>query len=199
MDAMAEIEPRGVLSAIHVGKPRRMGIRGSEEPADRPWVSGIYKDPVVGPVRLGETNLEGDGQADLRVHGGPNRAALCYAAAHYARWAVELPEVAWQPGMFGENFTVEGLEESTVCLGDVYRVGEARVQVSQLRGPCFKLERRIGRDDMVERVLATGRCGWYVRVLAPGMVEARQELVLEAREPGAPTILDIHAAKHWKR
>jgi MOSC domain-containing protein YiiM len=195
---MAQSEPRGVLTAIHVGKPRRMGVRRSDDPAERPWYSGIYKEPVAGPIWLGESNLDGDGQADNRVHGGPNRAALCYAAAHYAQWAVELPDVEWQPDMFGENFTIDGLEEATVCMGDIYRVGAARIQVSQLRGPCFKLERRIGRDDMIERVLRTVRSGWYVRVLTQGMVEEGQEVILESREEGAPTILAVHAAKHWK-
>jgi len=188
----------GTLIAIHVGLPRRHETTSAEDPRERSWYSAIYKEVVNGPVLLGETNLEGDRQADLRVHGGPNRAALCYSAEHYARWQAELPETDWRPGMFGENFTISGLEEATVCMGDVYAIGEVRVQVSQLRGPCFKLARRVGRPDMVERVLETGRSGWYVRVLTPGLVAARQAVVLESREEGAPTMLAVHAASHWK-
>jgi MOSC domain-containing protein YiiM len=188
----------GKLIAIHVGKPKRIGTQGSGDPWERPFVSGIYKERVEGPVWLGEVNLEGDKQADLRVHGGPNRAALCYSADHYPRWLAELPSSGLVPGMFGENFTIEGLEEATVCMGDIYAIGDARVQVSQLRGPCFKLARRVGRRDMVERVLETGRSGWYVRVLAPGFVEAGQLMALESRQDGAPTMLQVHASTHWQ-
>lgn len=186
-----------LLTAIHVGMPRRMGTKGAPDEVEREWYSGIFKELVSGPVWLSEMNLDGDGQADLRVHGGPNRAALCYSADHYRRWTAELPDTDWRPGMFGENFTIAGLEEATVCMGDVYTIGAARVQVSQLRGPCFKLERCVGRSDMIERVLATGRCGWYVRVLTPGVVQADQTVVLESREDGAQTLLAIHGEKRW--
>jgi MOSC domain-containing protein YiiM len=176
-----------------------MGTKDAADPDGRPWYSGIFKDPVAGPVWLGETNLEGDRQADLRVHGGPNRAALCYSAGHYPRWAAEIPDIDWRHGMFGENFTITGLEETNVCIGDIYAVGDSRIQVSQLRGPCFKLERRIGLPGMIERVLATGRSGWYVRVLTAGIVQAGQQVILESREDDAPTLLTLHAATYAKR
>ncbi len=189
---------QAILEAIHVGRPKRMGTKGSDDPWEQEWYSGIYKQAAAGPIWLGATNLEGDGQADKRVHGGPNRAVLCYSADHYSVWREELGDLGMNYGMFGENFTIAGLNEGTVCMGDVYAVGEARIQVSQLRGPCWKLARRVGRRDMVERVLMNGRSGWYVRVLKEGHVEAGQTVQLESREADAPTMLEIHAARHWR-
>ena len=189
---------RATVVAIYAGKPKRMGIKDASDPMEREWYSGIYKKPVNGPVWMGYENIDGDGQADHRFHGGPNRVALCYSADHYARWQTELNDPSIVFGSFGENFTVEGLEESTVHMDDIYRIGEARVQVSQLRGPCWKLARRIGHSDIVERVLENGRSGWYVRVLQEGHVEAGQPLILEDRLDGSPSMLEVHASKHWK-
>jgi MOSC domain-containing protein YiiM len=186
----------GSLVSIQVGRPKRRRMEPSEtHPEGRPWTSGIYKEPVLGPVWLGPENLDGDKQADRRVHGGPNRAVLAYCAEHYDLWRAELPELALGYGSFGENFAVSGLSEATVCMGDVYDVGEARVQVSQLRGPCFKLELRVGLPGMIGRVLANGRAGWYLRVLQEGYVEAGQAMTLVERQPNARTMLELHARK----
>ena len=136
-------------------------------------------------MRLRLTNLEGDRQGDRRVHGGPDMAVLCYSAGHYPHWRSELGLPEMGPGGFGENFTVEGLSEADVCIGDVYRVGEAVVEVSQPRGPCYKIAYRWGLPDLVRIVEETGRHGWYLRVLQEGAVEAGREMALEARpHPG---------------
>jgi MOSC domain-containing protein YiiM len=130
---------------------------------------------------LGQTNLVGDGQAAVGIHGGPDKAVLGYAASHYPLWRLELewPDLSF--GAFAENFTLDGLSEETVCLGDVYAVGEAVVQVSQPRSPCWKIARRWQRPDLTERVEATGRTGWYHRVLQEGAVEAGQPVTLVER------------------
>jgi MOSC domain-containing protein YiiM len=190
--------PDGVLLSIQVGKPKRRGVRGSQDPEQKVWVSGIFKEPVTGPVWLGLTNLDGDGQADRRFHGGPTRAVLAYGGDHYPLWIEELglPELGY--GAFGENFTLGGLSEANVRMGDIYTVGEARVQVSQLRAPCWKLARRLNRPDIVERVIENGRSGWYLRVLQEGFVEAGQAVRLEERDDNAPTLLDLHAKKYWR-
>jgi MOSC domain-containing protein YiiM len=165
------------LLTIRVGMPRTMvEERGIDELA-KEWTSGIFKDLVSGPVWLGRTDLVGDGQADLKAHGGPDKAVLCYAASHYPDWRVSLnrPDLAW--GSFGENFTIDGLAEPTVCIGDQYEIGEALVEVSQPRLPCWKLSRRNGIADLALQVQNTGRGGWYLRVLREGHVEAGQPVV----------------------
>ena len=148
------------------GRPRDLDFRGSA------WRSGIYKAVVAGPVRVGLTNLEGDGQADLRFHGGPDRAVLAYSADHYPAWRDELRALDLPFGAFGENLTIAGSDEATVCVGDVVRVGSTRLQVSQPRLPCWKLGRRFGIPDLPRRVLVTRRGGWYMRVLEEGVLEA---------------------------
>lgn len=135
--------------------------------------------------RLG---LDGDRPADRRFHGGPDQAALCYAAAHYAVWREELGIADIGPGGFGENLTIADQDEQSVCVGDVYQVGEALVEVSKPRVPCYKISYFWRRPDLLERVQQTGRHGWYVRVLQEGRVEAGDELIRVDRRPFAPTV-----------
>src|ERR1041385_7165158 len=123
------------LLSIHVGKPANHGLAGSDDPTQHPWFSGIFKQHVSGPVRLGKINLEGDGQADLKNHGGPFRAVLGYSAEHYPIWRQELNMPDLPYGAFGENFTISGLNEETVFLGDIYGIGDIRLQVAQPRQP----------------------------------------------------------------
>src|SRR5688572_24480431 len=153
-----------LLSSLSVGKPTYIE-------AAEPWTSGIYKSPVHGRVALSLTNLAGDGQADLRVHGGPDKAVCVYAAEHYSSWREELGVEDCGPGWFGENFSVEGQSEKDAAVGDTYRIGTALVQISQPRAPCWKLGRRWNRPDMPKLVVQSGRTGWYLRVLEPGEVE----------------------------
>lgn len=165
------------LLSLRLGSIRPLGPEG--------LASAIDKQPAPGPVWVGESGIEGDQQADRVHHGGPDKALHHYPAEHYAAWREELPDPAgWVIGGFGENLATEGLTEATACLGDVYQLGAARLQISQGRSPCRKLNLRFARPDMLERVLASGRTGWYYRVLAPGRVQPDDRLVLiERRHP----------------
>lgn len=169
------------LVSVQVGLPTRLGTPGAVDRQDRPWTTGFFKHAVAGPVWLGRTNLAGDGQADRRFHGGPDRAVLAYAAAHYPIWRVELGRPDFPEGAFGENFTVDGLDEGSVCLGDTFAVGEALIQVSQPRQPCWKVARRWRMRGLPARVQRTGRTGWYLRVLREGFVAPGLALVLLER------------------
>src|SRR3954447_26270036 len=142
--------------SIQLGRPASMGEPGVADPLLRPWTSGIVKWPRAGKVWLGRTNLEGDGQADNRNHGGPEKAILAFSAGHYPVWREELARPDLPFGAFGENFTIDGQGEAAVCVGDVYLVGGATVQVSQPRQPCWKLARRWGLKDLPARVQQTG-------------------------------------------
>lgn len=135
----------------------------------------------MGPVRLGAANLEGDRQADLHVHGGPDQAVLAYCAEHYQDWRRELEREDVGPGGFAENFTISGLSEDTACVGDLFEVGDALVQVSHPRGPCWKIERRWGIPGLLRRVEESGRCGWYMRVVREGTIEAGQPMHVVSR------------------
>lgn len=170
------------LLSIQVGRPQYITTKG------RSWFSGYIKEEVPGPVFVGRTNLDGDGQADLRHHGGPDRAVLAYSAEHYPRWAAELAPVVLPHGGLGENLTISGQDESTVCVGDIYAVGpEVVLQVSQPRMPCANIARRWEVDDLTERVLRSGRSGWYLRVIKEGEVAPGMEVrLLERPHPEWP-------------
>ena len=171
-----------LLISVQVGQPRFHGPDvGLAKPLDHRWHSAFLKGPVGGPVMVHTTHVEGDRQADPRVHGGPEMAVLAYSAEHYPAWREELgiPEIG--PGGFAENFTISGHDERSVYIGDVYRVGEATVQVSQPRGPCYKISYRWKRPDLLARCEANGHHGWYLRVLEEGRVEAGQPVELLER------------------
>lgn len=170
----------GEVLSIQVGLPQHFGIPDAPAPMDRPWSTGIFKDPVTGPLWMGFTNLSGDGQADLTKHGGPEKAVLAYAASHYPDWQQRLARDLTY-GAFGENLTVAGQTEQTVCIGDIYTLGEAVVQVSQPRQPCWKLSRRWRIKDLALQVQQLGQTGWYFRVLQEGFVAAGQSLALQER------------------
>ncbi len=173
------------IISLNVGRPRLVVSDG------RPVSTGIYKTPVGGRVMLSKLNLDGDRQADLTVHGGPEKAAYAYPSEHYWYWRDELPGVELPWGMFGENFTTEGLDESNVNVGDRFRVGEAEVTVTQPRRPCYKLGIKFGRADIVKRFLASGRSGFYFSVRREGEVGAGDEFELLARDENAVTVADI--------
>jgi MOSC domain-containing protein YiiM len=170
------------IRSIQVGKPQSLGTPGAPDAFDRPWTSGIVKAQVAGPVHLGRINLDGDAQADLEHHGGPDKAVCCYATAHYPAWQRELslPDLAY--GAFGENLSIAGVTESDLCIGDTFRIGpEAIVQISQPRQPCWKLARLWRIKDLVVQVQNTGRTGWYLRVLHEGTLAPGQSLDLVDR------------------
>ncbi len=170
-----------ILRSIQVGVPRSYGAEGAEDPLDRPWTSAIAKQPLAGAVWVGRMGVAGDMQADRRVHGGPEKAVLAYGHRHYAAWRELLgrPEVG--PGWFGENLTIDGADEATVCVGDRMAVGQARFEVTQPRQPCATLNRRFHRKDMVKLVQAHQRTGWYLRVVTEGWVEAGMAATLADR------------------
>ena len=171
--------------SVNVGLPREVNWKG------RKVLTGIFKEPVEGPVMVAPLNLAGDKQADLTVHGGANKAVYGYPAEHYVYWRTELPEVAFSWGYFGENLTTEGLREDTLCVGDRLRVGSALLMVTQPRMPCYKLALRFGRDDMIQRFLASGRSGFYFSVLEPGEVRAGSDIEIVSRDSNRVQVADI--------
>ncbi len=179
-----------------VGLPRDMGTHGASAPLERPWTSAIFKDPVTGPVWLSATGLAGDGQADRKVHGGPEKAVLAYPRSHYDFWRERLARDDIGPGAFGENWVFSHGTEADICIGDVLRVGQARVQVSQPRQPCWKPARRWERRDLALLLQQTGRTGWYYRVLEEGLVQAGDTLELMERPCPAFTVAFANHAMH---
>ncbi|MBD8005458.1 MOSC domain-containing protein [Bacillus norwichensis] len=167
-----------LLERIYVGQPKTVGERGAALPMDREWKSGIFKEPVEGPTWLAKTNLDGDGQADLKHHGGPEKAVFAYPSEHYLYWRKELPDTKIFPGGMGENFSLINQLESSVSIGDIYGIGDAVIQVSQPRQPCWKPARRFKVKNLALLLQNSGRTGWYYRVLKEGSIKAGQELVL---------------------
>jgi MOSC domain-containing protein YiiM len=172
------------LVSVNVSLPRLVESRG------RTVSTSIFKEPVAGRILVRRLSLEGDWQADLRSHGGLNKAVYAYPLEHYARWAHELGRDDLRPGQFGENLTLEGLTEDTVRLGDVFRVGGALLQVTQPRYPCFKLGIKMGDPSFPRRFLASGRTGFYLRVLEEGEVGAG-DTVERVEKSDALTVGDL--------
>jgi len=175
-------EPRPpTIVSIQVGKPETTNCHSfRSDTGETTWTTGFGKQPVAGSVRLRKLNFDGDAQADLKHHGGPDKAVCVYPASHYAFWQSEL-SIELVGGAFGENLTVAELTEDDVCIGDVWRIGDARVQVSQPRQPCWKLSRWWNIKDLALRVQQTGRTGWYLRVLEEGDVEPETPITLVDR------------------
>lgn len=155
--------------------------------------TGIFKREVEGPVWLGREGLAGDAQADRRVHGGAEKALHQYPVGHYARLAEAFPAAAplLVRGSIGENLSVPGWDEGNVRIGDVFRLGDAVIQVSQPRAPCWKIDRRYGVDGMMRFIADTGITGWYYRVLEEGSVEPGCGFELAERLPGAVTVAKL--------
>jgi MOSC domain-containing protein YiiM len=173
------------IISINVGRPRLVLSNGN------PVSTAIFKEPVSGPVMLRALNLDGDRQADLSVHGGISKAVYAYPIEHYEVWKRELPEMELNNGMFGENFTVEGLFEDRVNVGDRFRVGEAELMATEPRLPCYKLGIRFGRSDIIKRFLQSRRTGIYFAVLKEGMVEAGSKIELISRDANSLAIADV--------
>lgn len=179
------------IAQVAVGMPQNYGSPEATDPMDKPWSTGFFKQPFAGEIALKTLGLAGDGVADEVNHGGPDKAVLCYSAEHYPVWRNEFQQIesiarrividdfGW--GAFGENLTIEGLSEDHVCLGDIFDVGTARIQVSQPRQPCWKLGRRWRMKELTALAVSTGRMGWYARVLQEGNLSAGQEVQLVER------------------
>ena len=173
-----------VLS-VNVGLPREVIWRR------KPVTTGIYKNPVAGRVAVRALNLDGDRQADLRVHGGRDKAVYAYPSEFYELWSRERPELDFRPGTFGENLTTEGLLDDNVSVGDRFRVGTAELVVTQPRLPCYKLGIKMGRDEFVTEFLERGLYGFYLAVAREGEVEAGDPIVELSRDPRGVTVTEI--------
>lgn len=158
------------LLSVNVSQPKAISYRG------KTVRTGIFKEPVKGRVMLRRLNLDGDRQGDLNVHGGPDKAVYVYTVEHYDFWAHALGRNDFAFGQFGENFTVEGMPEERIHIGDVFCVGSALVEVSQPRVPCYKLGLKMGSTRFIKQFLTSGRVGFYLRVLEEGEVGAGDEI-----------------------
>jgi MOSC domain-containing protein YiiM len=181
------MQPESVMSVIsvNVGQPREVVSKGKKV------VTGIYKEPVAGSVIVRQLNLDGDRQADLTVHGGPNKAIYVYPSEYYHYWRQQFPEMELPWGMFGENLTVAGLLDETVHVGDRFQVGSAQVMVTQPRLPCYKLGIKFGRDDILKRFLDSALTGFYLKVIKEGAVAAGDSIMLISRDQHRVKVSDI--------
>jgi MOSC domain-containing protein YiiM len=173
------------IISVNVGRPRLV-MRDGE-----PVSTGIFKEPVTGRVMMRTLNLDGDRQADLTVHGGPEKAVYGYPSEHYEFWRRELPDMDLPWGMFGENFTTEDIFETETHIGDKFRIGTAEVMVTQPRMPCYKLGIRFGRIDIIKRFLVSERSGFYFSVLKEGEVGAGDELELIEKNDSGVRVVDV--------
>jgi len=163
------------LHSMQVGRVAPLGPDGVP--------SGFVKHPALQRIAVAELGLAGDEQADLKVHGGPEKAVYGYALQHYRDWRTEYPEHAQilVPGAFGENLTIDGLTEDNLFVGDVHRIGSAMLQVCQPRQPCFKFALHFGDNRLPKAMVKSGRSGWYYRVLEPGDIGAGDDVRLVDR------------------
>jgi MOSC domain-containing protein YiiM len=173
------------IVSVSVGLPREVAWEGETVR------TSIFKAPVPGRVRVLPLNLDGDGQSDLSVHGGREKAVYAYPSEHYSRWRAELPGMELPFGIFGENLTVEGLLEDEVRIGDRFRAGTAEFVVTQPRMPCFKLGIRFGRSDIIRRFEESGRSGFYLSVAREGDVMAGDPIAWIARDDHGVTVADV--------
>ncbi len=171
--------------SVNVGMPREVEWNG------KTISTGIYKEPVSGPIELKKLNLQGDAQADLSVHGGPNMAVYAYSANHYAYWKSQLPDHEFNWGAFGENLTVDGCLDDEIFIGDQLRIGTAELQVTQPRVPCFKLGIRFGDQAMVKRFMDSKKFGFYFRVLKEGEIQAGDSIEFLEQDKGKVSVSDI--------
>jgi ferredoxin-NADP reductase/MOSC domain-containing protein YiiM len=175
------------LVSVNVGMPADVAWRG------KTVHTGIYKDPVQGPVMVRRLNIDGDGQGDLNGHGGEQRAVMVYQTESYDHWQHHFGRDDLRPGMFGENFTITGLGDHEVCIGDRYRIGEAEFEVTQPRVTCFRVGMRLGEPDMPNLLVAHHRPGFYFRVITEGLVAAGDEIVRTRHGHHQLSVADIDA------
>ncbi len=181
-----------IIQSLNIGLPRKELFHGKE------FITGISKKPVTIPLRLTKQGFEGDGVGDVKHHGGIDKAVCVYAIENYQYWEKilgrKMPQAA-----FGENFSMTDMKEDRVCIGDIYRAGTARVQVSQPRQPCSTLAARYGREDFVKLVVDSGRTGFYFKVLEEGMVKAGDSLQLIEQNPRRVSIAFANQIFHHDR
>ncbi len=170
------------LISVNIAMPEMISIKKINV------LTGINKTPQIGRIWLGKNNLTGDGQADLAVHGGEFQAAYCYPLEHYAYWKQVLDKAYLPYGTFGENFTTTGLNEENTYIGDMLAIGDSIVQVTMPRTPCFKFGHKVGKPDILNKFLYSGRCGFYLKVITEGMVGAEDQITLIERDPQSISI-----------
>ncbi|MEI7025503.1 MOSC domain-containing protein [Paenibacillus sp. y28] len=178
--------------SLNIGKPEQVPFQNKDIP------TGINKKPAAKPLFLSWVNFEGDGQADLVHHGGRDKAVCVYAYEHYPFWEKELGRTL-EYGAFGENLTIRGLLEADVCIGDIFQLGDAVVQVSQPRQPCFKLSVKYGVPDLPVKVQETGYTGFYFRVLQEGTVSASSSLKRLTPHPQGITVSYANQIMHHEK
>lgn len=176
------------LLSVNVSRPKTVSFDG------RSYATGIDKSAVDGAVWLSRLNLAGDGQGDPKNHGGQYQAVYCYPHEHYAYWASELWREDFAFGQFGENFTTLGLLEYAVCIGDIFRIGEALIQVTQPRVPCYKLANKLGIPGFDRTFLRANRSGFYAQVLEEGVVQAGDSIALAGKGPVGMSVAEVNSA-----
>ncbi|QIF04048.1 MOSC domain-containing protein [Roseimicrobium sp. ORNL1] len=177
------------ILSVNIAMPRVIEINGKAVP------TGIYKEPVTGPVEVRKLGLSGDGQADLTVHGGEHQAVYAYPIEHYAHWATFLGAASLEHGTFGENLTTSGLIETEVCIGDVHRMSNVLLQVTCERLPCFKFAHKVSRPDILKPFLQSGHSGFYYKVLQEGTITAGDSIEVVEKEPqciSVRALLGVH-------
>jgi MOSC domain-containing protein YiiM len=187
-----------LLKYVFAGLPKTVGDKEAATPMEREWTSAIFKEPVEGAVWVGKTGLNGDGQADMENHGGTEKAVLGYSLENYTYWRNELGTSALSSGGMGENFVMENVSEDSISIGDTFQIGEAIVQVSQPRIPCWKPGRRFKIKQLPLLMQNSGKTGWYFRILKEGHVEKGQEFSLLERPYPQWTIAECNRILHSK-
>ncbi|MBX9687285.1 MAG: MOSC domain-containing protein [Candidatus Obscuribacterales bacterium] len=178
------MNPPSVLR-ICVSKAKNVDWNGNQV------ATGIFKLPVEGKVRVGRLNLNGDEQADLTVHGGPDKAVYAYPVEQYEYWKKELPKRNLEWGSFGENLTTSGFDEKSICIGDKFKIGTARFVVTQPRMPCFKLGIRLADPSLVKRFYKSGKWGYYLAVIEEGEIETGDQIVRDGGDGNGITLADV--------
>ncbi|MGI9542020.1 MAG: MOSC domain-containing protein [Cyclobacteriaceae bacterium] len=173
------------LLSINVGLPKEVSYQGKSV------VTGIFKDPVEGPIKVGKLNLEGDGQADLTVHGGEDKAVYVYPTEHYKFWRDTYPQKEFSFGVFGENLSATGLVETEVSIGDQYRIGSAEFMVTSPRMPCYKLGIKMEDPSFIKAFLKANYSGFYLRVLKEGVIEAGQNIEKVSEDGHQLTVAEV--------
>ncbi len=181
------------ILSVNVGLPREVEHDG------RTLSTAIFKEPVSGPVHVGEMQLEGDTQADSKSHGGVYQAVYAFGHENYATWQDEYELGELKPGSFGENLTTAGMSEDIVCIGDIYRIGECLLEVTQPRTPCFKLGLRLDRADLPRAFLRSEYTGFYLRVVEPGHVQSGDAVSVEQRDPAGVTVRQVLRLMHFDK
>lgn len=171
----------GIIKEIFTGKVTTYGDNREENKLDQEWETAAFKTPITESIFLDTLGLKGDEQADKKHHGGVDKALFVYARKHYEDWSVELGKEV-KPGANGENISVVGMDESLVCIGDVYMLGKAQIEITQPRRPCWKPARRLRDVEFAKKVEATGRTGWYFKVLVPGEIKPGDTFILLERK-----------------